>query len=375
MNKLQLITGKQSCALKSVLYGPEGIGKSTFASRFPAPVFIDTEGSTNHMDVARTPAPQSWTELLQQVNYFIQHPEELGTLVIDTLDAAERLCMSQFCAMNKLHGIEDMPYGRGYVYIAEDFGKLLNLLDQLRDRGVHIVLTAHAMMRKFEQPDEMGSYDRWELKLGKKTAPLVKEWSDLLLFANYKTSVVNVDGQGAAKGKNKATGGRRVMYATHHPCWDAKNRFGLADELPFDYGQIAHLVKEKAPTVADDAVSIFPDETSGSISYNGELVRENSQTAPAPVEATAQLSAADGGSPAEEASALPPDGIPLSLWTLMRSDGIQPFEVQQAVGSRGVYPADTPIRNYDPGYVSGCLVACWEQVKALILQNREKTPF
>ncbi len=372
---MNIIKGKQSGALKVVLFGVEGIGKSTFASRFPNPVFIDTEGSTDHMDIARTPKPTSWTELLSFVQYFISHPEELGTLVIDTADWAEKLCIEQFLSAKQLAGIEDMGWGKGYVYIAEDFGKLLNLLDQLRDRGVHIVLTAHAMMRKFEQPDEMGSYDRWELKLGKKTAPLVKEWSDLLLFANYKTNVVNVDGQGAAKGKNKVTGGRRVMYTSHHPCWDAKNRFGLADELPFDYAQIAHLVREKASTVAADATSIPPDETSSSISYNGELVRESAPTSPAPVEATAQVSAADGSSPAEEPSPLPPDGIPLPLWKLMQADGIRPIEVQQAVGSRGVYPADTPIRNYDPGYVSGCLVACWEQVRALILQNREKTPF
>lgn len=46
-------------------------------------------------------------------------------------------------------------------------------------------ICAECMMRKFEQPDEMGAYDRWELKLQKKTAALVKEWADLLLFANY----------------------------------------------------------------------------------------------------------------------------------------------------------------------------------------------
>ena len=88
-----------------------------------------------------------------------------------------------------------------------------------------MVLTAHAQIKKFEQPDELGAYDRWELKLEKKTAPLTKEWADMVLFANYKTMVVNVDNQGAAKGKNKAQGGQRVMFTTHHPAWDAKNRY------------------------------------------------------------------------------------------------------------------------------------------------------
>ena len=73
----------------------------------------------------------------------------------------------------------------------------MNSLSELVDLGINIVLTAHAQIRKFEQPDEMGSYDRWELKLGKKTssqtAPLVKEWADMVLFANYKTVVMTAD--------------------------------------------------------------------------------------------------------------------------------------------------------------------------------------
>ena len=95
----------------------------------------------------------------------------------------------------------------------------------------------------FEQPDEMGAYDRYELKLGKKTqsqtSPLVKEWSDMLLFAKYKTYSVAADDKGK---KHKAQGGRRVMYTSHHPCWDAKNRYGLDEELSFDYSEIAHII-------------------------------------------------------------------------------------------------------------------------------------
>ena len=83
---MEIITGKQATALKIVVYGPEGIGKSTFASKFPRPVFIDTEGSTKHMDVARTPRPTSWAMLMEQVRYFRDHPGEYGTLVIDTVD-------------------------------------------------------------------------------------------------------------------------------------------------------------------------------------------------------------------------------------------------------------------------------------------------
>jgi hypothetical protein len=96
------------------------------------------------------------------------------------------------------------------------------------------------MMRKFEQPDEMGAYDRWEMKLTKKTAPMLKEWADMVLFCNYKTEVITDQN---TKSK-KATGGRRVMYATHHPCWDAKNRFGPPDVLPLIYQSISNIISQ-----------------------------------------------------------------------------------------------------------------------------------
>lgn len=341
--------GRKSAALKVVVYGPEGIGKSTFASMFPRPVFIDTEGSTSHMDVTRTPTPLSWTELTRQVDYFIQNPQELGTLVVDTADWAEKLCTEQLCSVKNVGGIEDFGFGKGYVYQAEDFGKFLNLLDKLRERGVHVVLNCHATMRKFEQPDEMGAYDRWELKLAKKVGPLVKEWADMILFANYKTTVVNVDGQGATKGKNKVTGGRRVMYASHHPCWDAKNRFGLPDEMPFDYAQIAHLITDLQPALIPEPA---PQEAP-----------------PAPIAAPAPASSA----PAPQ---LPAD-IPPALAALMTANNIVPFEIQAVVAQKGYYPADMPIAAYDPDFVSAVLVAAWPQVEAAILNNRktEKTPF
>ena len=127
---MEITRGKIQAAQKVVVYGPEGIGKSTFASQFPEPLFIDTEGSTTHMDVARLPKPSSWTMLLEEVRYVINTPSLCKTLVIDTADWAETLCISEICARNHWSGIEDPGYGKGYVYLADEFGKLLNLLSE-----------------------------------------------------------------------------------------------------------------------------------------------------------------------------------------------------------------------------------------------------
>lgn len=354
--QMQITTGKIQSAQKIVVYGPEGIGKSTFASQFPRPLFIDTEGSTKHMDVARTPKPSSWSMLLEQVRHIKANPQLCGTLIIDTADWAEQLCTADVCGKAKKSGIEEFGFGKGYVYLAEEFGRFLNLLEEVIEVGINVVLTAHAKMRKFEQPDEMGAYDRWEMKLGKNTAPLVKEWADMVLFANYKTYVVNVDGQGSEKGKNKAQGGSRVMYSTHHPCWDAKNRHDLKPELAFSYSEIAYAV-EQNPSLAP----VQQAQPSAS-----------PPTAPAPIpEPAAPVAPPEPSAPVhtyEPPTKLPQ--IPKELADLMEANLVTEFEIQSVVAKKGYYTIDTAIENYDPNFIRGVLVSAWPQVFQMIRDHR-----
>ena len=230
---INLTRGKRLRALGIVLYGPEGIGKTTLASQFPSPVFIDLESGSDTLDVVRVDPPDSFNELLTLMDE-LKH-EDFKTVVIDTADKLEQLITAHVLAEHDLKSIEDAGYGKGYTYIAECFTRFLRKCGELINVDINVVIVAHAMMRKFEQPDEMGAYDRWELKLSKKAAPLVKEWADMVLFLNYKTSITE-DRQTKSK---KAIGGRRVMYTTHHPAWDAKNRFGLPDELDMTFDSIS----------------------------------------------------------------------------------------------------------------------------------------
>ena len=72
---MNISTGKIDRAQKIVIYGAEGIGKTTLASKFPDPLFIDTEGSTAHIDVKRAdPAPSSWPMLLGYISSVIADP-------------------------------------------------------------------------------------------------------------------------------------------------------------------------------------------------------------------------------------------------------------------------------------------------------------
>lgn len=249
--EFKISSGVQPSAVKVVLYGPEGIGKTTFASQFPNPLFIDTEESTKMLNVRRFDKPKTWADVLGMVAAVVSNPTICKTLVIDTADWAERLCEQYICARGKQNSIEGFGYGKGFTMVGEEFANLLDALTTVVNKGVNVVVTAHSIIRKFERPDEAGAYDRYELKLGNKAgnrcAAAVKEWCDLLLFANYKEIVSEVGG------KKKAYGGQRVMYTTHHPCWDAKNRFDLKDELPFEYQQIAACIFTDGADGADGA--------------------------------------------------------------------------------------------------------------------------
>lgn len=374
---MEIIKGKIKKAKKVVIYGPEGIGKSTFASKFPDPVFIDTEGSTNDMDVARLPRPTSWIMLLEELQYVEKNPGVCKTLVIDTIDWAEQLCVEHICAKHNKSGIEDFGYGNGYVYTKEEFGRFLNKLTDVIETGVNVVLTAHAQLSKFEQPDEMGAYDRWELKLGKKTksqtSPLVKEWADMLLFCNYKTYSIAVDDKGK---KHKAQGGKRVMYTCHHPCWDAKNRYNLPDECELDYGVIAGIIEqttqmlpsgtEQKATVRETPPAPTPDPVlTGTEGNQMDLNDRKAKNVP-------QKTEPPHGQPVPKNSVFHVDErIPKALRDLMEDKLVSEEEIQTVVAGKGYYPQTTPILNYDPDFISGVLVGAWPQVYEMIRKLRE----
>lgn len=351
---------KKGKGIRFAFYGVEGIGKSTLASRLPSPIFIDTEGSTDHMTVCRYPRPLDWDDLMAMVDDASRL--KIRTLVIDTLDWADTLCTRSLCREKKWGSIEDAGYGKGYVMLGEKFGELLAKLTAMADKGMNVGFCAHAQLRKVEKPEETGAYDHWELKCSKRVAPMVKEWCDLLLFLNYDSMVIHGN---TPMEKNRITGNKRVIYANHQPTFDAKNRFGLADKLPLDYESIKG-VFEKEPAPEPEPVVI-------------PLGQEDPEVQPAndPLPDDPFLGD-DVGVPKPESEWTEEDRAQLKptelkdrypeLEALMKRDGISYSNVQWAVARKGHQPPDLPVELYPVEYINR-LVAGWDKFAAYIKKN------
>ena len=334
---LKISTGKIPRAQKVVMYGLEGIGKTTLAAQTPDPLFIDTEGGTAHMDVKRIDGIDTWEQLLDAVKTVAVTPGICKTLVIDTADWAEKACFEYVLRHNNWSSIETPGYGKGYNVLEETFLELLKACDKVLAAGMNVVFTAHAQVKKLDLPEEMGSYDRWELKLEKKDVPLLKEWADVVLFLNYKTLVVTTDNKA-----RKGTNGKRVIYANHKPAFDAKNRHGLPDEMEMKYSNIACIFNDNPVQYRISE----PPKTND----NGETVEKPRE--PITEETYSKLS------------------------QMMEEAGIKADEVQELVAQKtGKYSAETPISEYSEKFVQNWLLKHWDKVSETILNDPDHVPF
>lgn len=322
-------------AQRVLLYGPEGIGKSTMAGQMPDPLFIDVEDGTTQLYVRRLPVPVDWAMLLSEVRDVREDREGTATIVIDTLDAAERLCQAEVCRVAKKKSIEDWGYGKGYKIAAERFQELLDELDRCANVGINVVAVAHSQLRKVERPDESGAYDRFEVKLHKLLASAVKEWADAVLFLDYET-FVSVD----ESGKGHAEGGKRVIRCSHSVAWDAKNRWGLPDRLMLDEGGTLK-VRENLPVFDAAAKPTAAQATHP----NPGLVADMAKVEARRREAKGPKETATEGKRPSAPKRLRP------LFELCQERGVHPWEVKAVMVERGKRDESQSVADWEAPFV------------------------
>ena len=249
MSLEHVVSGRLVKPIRVLLYGLEGVGKSTFAAGAPNPIFLGAEDGTSELDVERFPQPQTWPEVIEAVDELRTAEHDYKTLVIDTLDWVEPLCWAHLCATwtpdgrkTKVKNIEDYGFGKGYNEAGGLWRVLISRLERLREqRRMDMVLLAHSWIRTFKNPMG-GDYDRFEMKLHKIAAGIWREWCDAVVFAAHDITTYE-DGR-----RIKGIGtGARILHTQHNAVWDAKNRYDLPPSLPLDWNAFAEAVRTRRP--------------------------------------------------------------------------------------------------------------------------------
>lgn len=240
----QVTRGKLPSPMRIVLYGTDGIGKSTFAAHAPSPIFLGAEDGTAHLDVARMPPIQSWPDLLESAHELATLPHDFKTIVLDTADWAEPMCWQHVAAREKKAHIEDLAYGKGYAIALNEWRIFLSILERAKARGMNVIILAHSLIKTFKNPAGE-DFDRYEMKLHQKASGLLREWADCVLFASYETFVSEMDGR--SKG---VSSGARLIHTERTAAFDAKNRSGLPAALPLDWGAFHQAHQAASPSPA-----------------------------------------------------------------------------------------------------------------------------
>lgn len=239
--KDSLRSGKQQVPPRIALYGGHGIGKSTLASQFPAPIFISTEDGIDSLDVTSFPKAQTINDVVASIKTLLKEEHEFKTVVVDSVDWLVEPLIST--SINNQYDEKAQAYGKGQMYMAEEFREILQGLDALRlKRGMNVVLIAHAAVIKFEDP-RTDPYDRYQPKLPKACNALLQEWVDVLAFCAFKVIIKKSDAKGFDTAKARGvTTGERLLHFVESPAYAAKNRYSCPDDVEMTIDNLSKLI-------------------------------------------------------------------------------------------------------------------------------------
>lgn len=254
-----------------LIYGVQGIGKSTMLAQAPNPIMIQTEDGEGVIDIPRFPLCKSFDDVMDAIGVLAESDHDYKTAGFDSLDWMEPLVWAKVVADNPTSsknggaatGIESYGYGKGFAMALDYWREYIEGLNYLRnERGMMIIQTAHSKITRFESPDS-DAYDKYELKLqhSAKTSAsaLLQEHSDMVLFANYKVGLTQE--KKGDKVRNRAIGsGVRYLYTQERPAYAAKNRYELPESIPFDKeGKYWNVLSDHIPFLS--TLGVEPDSS------------------------------------------------------------------------------------------------------------------
>lgn len=226
-------------APRIMVYGVEGIGKSTFGAGSPNPIYILTEDGLGSLKVDHFPLATSSQDVMDAIATLYKENNAFETVVIDSLDWLEAIIQRE---IEQKYDAKDLAYGKGSLIAAEKWREILDGLNALRnDKGMAVILIAHTTIKRFDSP-EVEPYDRYQPKLQERSNAVVREWADAVLFANYKT-IVKKDDVGFNQTNNRGIStGERLLFTSERPAYMAKNRYNMPESIPLSWDAFAEAI-------------------------------------------------------------------------------------------------------------------------------------
>jgi hypothetical protein len=222
-----ITTGKQKDApVRILIYGRDGVGKSSFAADAPNVIFQDTESSTTELDVARLPVAGTFDDAMANIEMLENERHEFKTYAIDTVDWFEPHIWNLVLKERPCDGnsIEDYGWKKGYTYAVDVWRRLLSRFELLQRRtGMNVIMVGHCAVTKEKNPQGI-DYDRFDLKVNEQARGVLAEWPGATLFATTEILVSKLKDEKRGKGVSDGT---RVVYTEDRAAFRAKNRYGL----------------------------------------------------------------------------------------------------------------------------------------------------
>ena len=226
-----------------VIHGGEKVGKSTFCSQAPRPLFLPTEEGLKGLDTQAAVMDgkqrlENWGEFTAALTYAEQNLTTFDTLVIDSGDWLETLIHQNVCATYNKSNIAEAAggYGKGYLEALSYWQHVLLRLDAINKQGKFIIIILHSKATLFNDPVNE-PYDMWTIKLHSPKSQqgsleLLKEWADIIGFAQVETYVsetATTKGKDVEKKHRATSTGKRFLHLENNKAFLAGNRYGMKE--------------------------------------------------------------------------------------------------------------------------------------------------
>lgn len=227
-----------------LVYGPAGIGKTTLASEFPSPVFLQIEdGTPAGVELTSFGKIDTFQQLIEALGALYTEEHDYKTVVVDSVTELQKLVFAETCARgddkgNPKTNIEDFGYGKGYVYALRVWQEFLDGINALRaDKNMTIVLIAHSTIERFDDPETV-SYDRYEIDLHGKSCGLLEREMDAIFLLKQPVAIKQ-ENIGFSNTRAVASGNSNVIEinTTGRPAFTAKNRYNMPASIRYIKGQ------------------------------------------------------------------------------------------------------------------------------------------